>query len=440
MEKSITSDQINQYRLDLANTPGSAALAKATANVGPYAASHGQFEDTTQPAAFSDEIDTGAVTNQKRSGRCWLFSQLNTMRHFTSEKFGIKDLEFSQNYLSFYDRLEKANLFLEHVIATAREPLTNRSLSIYLAGPDTDGGYYENAAGLVEKYGLVPKSVMPETYNSENTSEISATLNLKLRRSAVQLRQQAADGAGDDALRDGKDAILSDIYRILAYGFGTPPTTFDFEYRDKDKKFHADRNLTPMSFFKKYVGWDLDDYVTVLSTTEPGKEYYQSYGLPLEDTVVGGRPIKMVNVPQNVLEQLAIKQIQSGETVWFGNDVLADMDRNSGTLHGGLFDLNHLFNADFTLDQGNRFATGQAMVSHAMTLTGVDLVDGQPRKWKVENSWGKDRGRDGYFTADEAWFQDYVYQVVIKKSLLPQDILDAYAKEAVKLPAWDRLN
>lgn len=439
MDKSISLAQINQCRLDLANTPGSAALAKATANVGPYAASHGQFEDTTQPAAFSDEIETGAVTNQKRSGRCWLFSDLNTMRHFTSEKFGIEDLEFSQNYLSFFDRLEKANLFLEHVISTAREPLTNRTLSIYLEGPDNDGGYYENAVALVQKYGVVPKSVMPETVSSENTTEVSATLNLKLRRSAVQLRQQAADGAGDEALRDSKDAILSDIYRILAYSFGNPPTTFDFEYRDKDKKFHADRNLTPMSFFNKYIGWNLDDYVTILSTPEQGKEYYKSYGLPALDSVVGGRAIKMVNVPQDVLEQLAVKQIQSGETVWFGNDVLADMDRTTGTLHGGLFDLNGLFDADFKLDKGNRFATGQAMVSHAMTLTGVDLVDGKPSKWKVENSWGSDRGRKGYFTADAAWFKDYVYQVVIKKSLLPQDILDAYAQDAIDLPAWDSL-
>ncbi|WP_155287087.1 C1 family peptidase [Lacticaseibacillus zhaodongensis] len=439
MSKEVSFTDIDTFRKDLAEHPASAALARAVQNVGPYAASRDTLGKAAMAPVFSDEIDTGAVTNQKKSGRCWLFAELNTMRHFSSDKFGIKDLEFSQAYNAFYDRLEKSNLFLEHVIATADKPLTDREVADLLAAPNGDGGQYDNAAGLIAKYGLVPKSVMPETFNSSQTNEINASLELKLRKDAVELRQARAEGADEDQLRATKVDQLSTIYRMLAYAYGEPTKKFDFEYRDKDKQYHIDRDLTPQSFYKKYVGFDFDDYVTLASTNAPGKKYYQTYTIPAQNTVIEGQPVKAVNVPHDVFTELAVKQIQAGTTVWFGNDVLADMDRKSGTLEGGLYDLNGLFDVDFTMDKGERFATRQAEVSHAMVLTGVDLVDGTPRRWKVENSWGKDNGHDGYFVADAKWFDDYVYEVVIKKSLLPADVLAALDKEPIALPAWDPL-
>jgi bleomycin hydrolase len=439
MSKAVSFDQIQQFKQDLDNTPASAALARAVQNVGIYAASHGQFEDTDVPAVFSDEIETGKVTNQKRSGRCWLFSTLNTMRHDTAKRFGMKELEFSEAYLAFYDRLEKSNLFLEQIIATRTKPLTDREVAQLLAYPNGDGGWFDNAAALAAKYGIVPKSAQPETFSSSQTNELNATLTLKLRKDASELRAANDAGASEDDLRAKKQEQLSTIYRILAYAYGEPVQQFDFEYRDKDKQFHADRNITPKEFYAKYVGWDLDEYVTIASTPEAGKAYYQNYTMPAQSTVVDGRPTQLLNVPHDVFVQLAIKQIQGGDTVWFGNDVLADMDRKSGTLHGGLFNFSELFNVDFSFDKGNRFSTGEAEVSHAMTLTGVNLVDGQPTQWKVENSWGSENGRDGYFVADKQWFDDYVYEVIIKKSLLDDKTRAALATEPVVLPAWDSL-
>ena len=439
MSKAVSFDQIQQFKQDLDNTPASAALARAVQNVGIYAASHGQFEDTDVPAVFSDEIETGKVTNQKRSGRCWLFSTLNTMRHDTAKRFGMKELEFSEAYLAFYDRLEKSNLFLEQIITTRTKPLTDREVAQLLAYPNGDGGWFDNAAALAAKYGIVPKSAQPETFSSSQTNELNATLTLKLRKDASELRAANDAGASEDDLRAKKQEQLSTIYRILAYAYGEPVQQFDFEYRDKDKQFHADRNITPKEFYAKYVGWDLDEYVTIASTPEAGKVYYQNYTMPSQSTVVDGRPTQLLNVPHDVFVQLAIKQIQGGDTVWFGNDVLADMDRKSGTLHGGLFNFSELFNVDFSFDKGKRFATGEAEVSHAMTLTGVNLVDGQPTQWKVENSWGSENGRDGYFVADKQWFDDYVYEVIIKKSLLDDKTRAALATEPVVLPAWDSL-
>ncbi len=436
MTKSISFEQIASYQRDLAQTPGSTALAKAVQNVGPLAASRAQLDTAALSPVFSDEVTTGSVTNQKQSGRCWLFSELNTMRHYAGEKLGIEDLEFSQAYLAFYDRLEKANLFLEHILETATKPLTDRTVAEYLASPDEDGGQFDNAAALIAKYGIVPKSVMPETFHSSRTAALNQTLQLKLRKDAIELRAAVADNASADDLQALKQTQLSTIYRILAYAYGEPTQTFDFEYRDKDKQYHLDRDLTPKSFYDKYVGWDLDEYVTLVSTPEAGKDYYQPYHLPSQDTVVGGRPLTFVNVPREDLEKAAIAQIQSGETVWFGNDVGQNSERKSGTLQGNLYDLSSLFGTDLTLDKANRFATHEAEVTHAMVLTGVNLVDGQPTKWKVENSWGKENGHDGYFVADQQWFEDYAYEVVVKKSLLTPEITAALEKEAITLPAW----
>lgn len=439
MSKAISLAQVQQYRDELAKVPGAAALSRAVQNVGIKAASHQNLEQSAFAPVFSDEVDTGAVTNQKHSGRCWMFAELNTMRHAVAGKLGVRDLEFSQAFLAFYDRLEKSNEFLEHMIATVSEPTGSREVDWYLNWGNGDGGQYENATALIAKYGVVPKSVMPETYNSSNTTELNATLNLKLRQDAVALRQAFADGADEDQLRSQKEEQLGVIYRILAMAYGEPPRSFDFEYRDDQHQYHRVTGLTPKSFFDQYLGWDFDQYVMLISTNATGKEYWHSYTLPAQDHVVGGRNIVWVNVPQSVLEQASVDQIRGGETVWFGNDVLADSDRQSGTLAGGLYAQGELFGVDFGMDVGTRFDTHQAEVSHAMVLTGVDLVDGQPTKWKVENSWGKENGHDGYFVADEQWYRDYTYSVAINRQYLPQAVLDVLAQTPTELAPWDPL-
>lgn len=436
----ITFDQIKAFQDQLDQHPASGALGRAVQNVGPQAASRETMDGEDMKPVFSIDLDTGSVANQKKSGRCWLFATLNTVRHGIADEFGIKDFEFSQNYNAFFDRLEKANLFYENILATADKPLDDREVATYLSGPDEDGGHYDQSAALIEKYGLVPKSVMPETYNSDKTAELNSVLNEKLRKDAKVLRTLKQDNASEEAIAKQKREFLSVVYRILAYTFGNPPTTFDFEYRDDKKQYHRDTNLTPQSFFKKYVKWHFDDYVVIAGDPEPTKKYQQLYTINSANTVVEGHPLTILNLPPERLKQLALAQLQAGEAVWFGNDVLADMDRKSGTLKGGLFNYSDLFGVDFHVNKTDRIVTTEAEMSHAMTLTGADVVDGTVTKWKVENSWGKENGHDGYFVADASWFDQYVYEVVVRKDLLTDAEQALLQTEPINLPVWDFLN
>ncbi|MDT3392882.1 MAG: C1 family peptidase, partial [Bacillota bacterium] len=370
----------------------------------------------------------------KHSGRCWLFSTLNTLRHEVAVKYNLKDFEFSQNYLSFWDRFEKANAFYENIIATADQAADSRIVTWLLDSPNGDGGQWDNAAALIKKYGVVPKSVMPETQASENTTEFNQVLNLRLRKDAVKLRQLVAAGADVAA---AKTEILTVIYRMCAYAFGTPVEHFDFSYRDDANKYHRDTDLTPQSFAAKYLSRDLDDYVTVINS--PDKPFNQLYTLPIEDNVVGGQHVTFLNVDLATFKALTIAQLQAGETIWFGNDVLQQMSRPDGLLDSRLFNYDALFATDLQLSKKERLQYRDAVVSHAMTLTGVDLVDGEPTKWKVENSWGEKVGADGYFVMSDQWFDDYVYHVVIKRDLLSPELQQVLQNKPTELAPWDSM-
>ncbi|WP_125708599.1 aminopeptidase C [Lacticaseibacillus porcinae] len=410
--------------------PLNQAKARAVQNVGLYAASHLPFE-SVKPT-YSVELDTDGVTEQKHSGRCWLFAQLNVLRHVAGARLKFKNLEFSESYLAFYDRLEKANHFLTQMIAMADRSLDDRELAFILSRPDNDGGQFDNAVALIQKYGLVPKSAMPETFTSSNTADFNRVLNRKLRQLAVQLR--AADSTQRETI---KQAGMSDVYRLLSYAYGTVPTTFDFEYCDDDNHYHRLADLTPQSFYQQVVNIELEQQVTLLSRQD--LKYWQTYRLPAEDNVEAGHQVLLVNVPFDVMSQLAITQLQAGQPVLFGNDVLQDLDRATGTLKGELYQLSDLLECDCTLDQGARFETKAANLSHAMTLVGVDLVDDAPRRWKVENSWGSQVGHLGYFNADAQWMQQYAYEMVILKEFLPEKIQQALMTTPIALKAWDPL-
>ncbi|WP_076801605.1 aminopeptidase C [Latilactobacillus curvatus] len=439
MTQEITHDNLIKMRTALAGVPQATTLKNAVMTNGINAVSQRPDAAVTLDPTYSIDLPTGDVSFQKKSGRCWLFATLNTLRHDFEQKYHVKNFELSQNYLSFWDRIEKANLFYEKILATADKPITDREVAFTLAGPDFDGGQWDNAVALIQKYGAVPKSVMPETYNSDLTTEFNSTLNLKLRKDAIQLRQLVANNASEATISETRTGFLSEIYRLCVYAFGEPVETFDFAYRDDDQNYHEDRGLTPQSFYQKYLNRNFDDYITVVSSPQASKQYNQLYSLESQNTVVEGHPMRLLNLPPERLKALAIQSLQNNETIWFGNDVLADMDRQKGWLDRNLYNYSGLFGFDLTMPKDQRLDYRQGVVSHAMTLTGVDLVDDQPTKWKVENTWSDKVGTKGYFSMSDAWFDDYVYEVIVKKAYLTKEEQAALTQTPIKLEAWDAL-
>ncbi|KRO18068.1 C1 family peptidase [Lacticaseibacillus saniviri] len=440
MSGAISNDNIKQFQADLANTPASDVIQKTVMNNGVLASSENTDSKVSMTPTFSIELDTGSVANQKQSGRCWMFAALNTMRHGIQDQFKIKDFELSQNYTNFWDKFEKSNYFYENIIKTAGESLDSRKVAFLVATPQQDGGQWDMLTAIIDKYGIVPKSVMPETYNSSKSAELNSVLNLKLRKDAVILRDLVNSGASADDVEAKKAEMLSGVYRILAYTLGNPPTEFDWEYRDDDHEYHIDRDLTPKTFFQKYVGWNLADYQSIINAPTDDKPYNHLYTVEMLGNVVGGREVRHLNLDIDTFKQLAIKQLEAGESVWFGSDVGQSSDRQIGILDTEIYHKDALFNVDLSITKAQRLDYGESLMTHAMVLTGVDIVDGKPTKWKIENSWGDKVGNKGYFVASDAWFDEFVYQVVISKKYLPLElqtvITDEYDKPTVLAP-WD---
>ncbi|AEV96071.1 C1 family peptidase [Pediococcus claussenii] len=437
MGLEIDSDLINALQLDLENHKEVDVLRRAVTKNGVNAVSENNEVLSKLNRTFSVEVETGKVTNQLHSGRCWMFSLLNTLRHTFAKKYNVKDFELSQSYIYFWDKIERANIFYDRIIKLANQNPLERELQLYLSMPGEDGGQWAMAAALVQKYGVVPISVMPETFNTKDTTGFADALNLKLRRDAIQLRELKNDGATDDELQNKRDELLKEVYRMTSIAVGEPPVKFDLEYRDDDKEYHVDRGLTPQEFYQKYIGTDLDDYVVL--TNSPDKPYNKLYSLPSQDNVIGGKPITFLNVDMEYLKKAAIQQLKDGETVWFGNDVLKQMSRTEGILDSELFKKDELFGVDLSMSKAERFKFGEAEVSHAMTLTGVDLIDDRPTKWKVENSWGDKNGKDGYFAMGDNWFEDFVYEVVVHRQYLTEEQLKVNDGVPEPLSAWDPL-
>ncbi|KRL44469.1 aminopeptidase C [Lacticaseibacillus manihotivorans] len=440
MSTAITAADLASYQKALDATPGSKALQKAVMNNGVLKSAESIESQTKMDQTFSIDLSTGAVANQKQSGRCWMFAALNTMRHGIQAQFKIKDFELSQNFTFFWDKFEKSNYFYENVLATADQPLDSRKVAFLMTTPQQDGGQWDMLTALIDKYGIVPKSAMPETFSSSASRELNSTLNLKLRHDAVALRKLVADKASEKDIADAKSKMLSEVYRILAYTLGNPPTEFDFEYRDDDKAYHIDRDLTPKTFYDKYIGWDLDQYQSIINSPTADKPYNHLYTVEMLGNVIGGREVRHLNLEINDFKALAIKQLEAGESVWFGSDVGQSSDRKIGILDTAIYDEDTLFDTDFTMSKAERLDYGESLMTHAMVLTGVDIVDGKPTKWKVENSWGDKVGEKGYFVASDAWFDEFVYQIVINKSFLSTELNDTIKKEYAQptvLAPWD---
>ncbi|HEL0636401.1 TPA: aminopeptidase C [Streptococcus equi subsp. zooepidemicus] len=387
---------------------------------------------------FSIDLTKDKVSNQKASGRCWMFAALNTFRHKLISEFKLEDFELSQAHTFFWDKYEKSNWFMEQVIATADQALTSRRVKFLLDVPQQDGGQWDMVVALFEKYGVVPKSVYPESVSSSNSRELNQYLNKLLRQDAQILRDVISAGADYQAVQAKKEELLQEIFNFLAMNLGLPPRQFDFAYRDKDNHYHADKGITPQAFYEKYVGLKLSDYVSVINAPTADKPYGKSYTVDMLGNVVGSPEVRYLNLDMERFKELAIKQMQAGESVWFGSDVGQVSDRQKGILALNTYDFQAGMDIQLSQDKAGRLDYSESLMTHAMVLTGVDLDDtGKPIKWKVENSWGDKVGDKGYFVASDAWMDEYTYQIVVRKDLLTADELAAYEADPQVLAPWD---
>ena len=438
MSKAISQEQLQNFQADLDKHEGHEINERAVTKNGILSVSADYRSEVAMDRVFSIDIDTGKVADQKRSGRCWMFAALNTMRHSMREKLHMKDdFELSQNYTFFWDKLEKSNYFLENVLQTAELPTSDRKVAWLMQTPQQDGGQWDMLVALIQKYGVVPQTVMPETFNSSNSTEINKQLNLKLRKDAVELRELVAAKKSDADIQKAKEKMLNEIYRMLAYTFGEPPANFDFEYRDTDNNYHRIENITPQEFFKKYVGWNLDDYVSIINAPTADKPFNHMYTVEMLGNVLGGRQVRHLNLDMQTFRKVAIEQLKHGESVWFGSDVGQESDRKKGIMDTNLYHQDELFDVDFSMSKAERLDYGESMMTHAMVLTGVDLVDGQPTKWKVENSWGDKVGEKGFFVMSDDWMEEFCYQIVVNKKYLPKDLQEILKEEPTVLAPWD---
>ena len=382
---------------------------------------------------FSHQVKTKGITNQLSSGRCWLFTGLNVLRAKMIDKYDLPEMVFSHNYLSFHDLLEKSNLFLQAIIDTKNEAIDSRQVEWLLKNPIGDGGQFTGVSNLIMKYGVVPKSAMPETYQSNNTDEMRTIIKLKLREFALALRAEKSEKSAM-AL---KTKMLTEIYRILAECVGVPPTEFEWTRCDKDGNPVSTKTYTPKSFYNEYIGADLENnYIMVMN--DPTREYYKVYEIDLDRHVYDGENWVYLNLPIEKIKEMAIASIKDNTAMYFSCDVRKFWNKDKGTLDLNNVDYASLFRTSFPMTKKERIQTFASGSTHAMTLIAVDLDEqGTPKKWMVENSWGEKSGYKGNLIMTDEWFNEYMFRLVVEKKYVPADVMELLNQTPIMLPAWD---
>lgn len=385
---------------------------------------------------FSDRVKTKGITDQQSSGRCWLFTGLNVLRAKMIDKYDLPGMEFSQNYLFFYDQLEKANLFLQGVIDTKDLPFEDRKVDWLFSNPLSDGGQFTGVSNLITKYGLVPAEAMPETYQANNTSQMAMLIKLKLREDGLDLREAAANGASAKKLQAMKVEQLSEIYRMLALCLGEPVKEFEWIRCDKSNNIVSRKTYTPKSFYDEFIGEDLENnYIMIMN--DPCREYGKVYEIDYDRHVYDGHNWVYVNLPVERIKEMAIASIKDNTAMYFSCDVGKFANSKKGVLDINNFDYESLMGVTFGMDKKERVQTHASGSSHAMTLIAVDMVDGKPVKWMVENSWGPSAGYQGNYIMTDEWFNEYMFRLVVEKKYVPEDVLKMLEQTPVQLPAWD---
>ncbi len=419
----ISADILKDLNASFEGNAGDRAIRNALNSTSMAVLAASADKSVMPDTNFSDEVKTNGRTDQKSSGRCWLFTGLNVLRAQMIARHNLDEFTFSQNYLFFYDQLEKSNLFLQGVIDTRKLPMEDRKVDWLFSHPIGDGGQFTGVSNLIMKYGVVPSEAMPETYSANNTSAMRTQLSLILREGGLKLR-----AAKDKEVQSLKLSILKDVYRVLALCLGVPPT--EFTWRRDGKTY------TPQEFYRQYLGQDLENnYVMVMNN--PTLEYGKVYEIDYDRHVYDGQNWVYVNLPMDRIKEMAIASIRDNTALYFSCDVGKFLDRSKGVADIENFDYQSLLGVDYGMDKRDRILTHASGSTHAMTLIAVDIKDGKPVKWMVENSWGEASGYKGNIIMTDEWFDNYMFRLVVEKKYVPVDVLSMMSQKPVLLPAWD---
>jgi bleomycin hydrolase len=438
MKESISLKNIGDFKSNYDLNDKNSVAQNAVVNNGISNSCKNYNSIINNSNEFSINLDAGDITNQEKSGRCWMFAALNVMKLPVIKNLNLKTIELSQNYPLFWDKLEKANHFLENMIETSELETSSRVVSYLLSDPLGDGGQWDMFASLVTKYGVVPKSAMPESNVSSNTRELDTALTTKLRGFACELRDAKAKGKSNEELHLMKEEMLDTIYRILSISLGNPPKKFTFETRDKDDKFIRIENITPVDFYNEYVKMDMSEYVSIINAPTKDKPFGKTFTVQYLGNVRGGQSVTYLNLPIEDLKAAAIKQMKDGEVVWFGSDVGQSSERESGIMALDICHRDNLFSTTFPMTKSQRLDYGESLMTHAMVLTGVNLDNNDTaNRWRVENSWGDKVGYKGFFVMSDDWFNEFTFQVVVNKKYLTQEQREMLKSKPIVLKPWD---
>ncbi len=432
---NIEFDEIERFRSEFLRSSKNIMAMNAVSNNPLESVALSREFVSKYDRTFSIELKTNGITNQQKSGRCWMFAGTNLLREIAAEKLDLDFFELSQSYLTFWDKFEKANYFLESIIKTLDEDLHGRLVSWLLGRLAEDGGQWGMFSNLVEKYGVVPKDVMRESYHTSNSRETIKLLRSKLREDAMVLRNMRGKDLSD--LESKKDEMLGEVFRILAINYGLPPKEFSYSYKDRAGSFHRIDSITPKGFYEGYVGLGLEDMVAVINAPTDDKDYGKLYTVEYLGNVVGGKDIAYLNTDMDTMKDLTVRSMKDGNLVWFSVDSGKMIGRESGIYDNDLYDYEAIYDVGFDLSKAQRLDYGESLMTHAMVLSGVDLRNSKPLKWKVENSWGDKNGDNGYFVMGDSWFDEYVYEVVIDRKYLPENLKKALEEKPIVLKPWD---
>lgn len=433
--REIDQTMIDQFKSDLEKDPGLKAMMNAVSSndIRKLALNRNNLGKVDQH--FSHRVKSAGITNQKSTGRCWLFTGLNVFRAQVINQYQLKEFQFSHNYNFFYDQLEKANLFLEGVITTVDEPFSAKKVEWLFKNSIGDGGQWTGIVDIIGKYGLVPAEVFPESHNSENTSLMSKFVRAKLKEDGLTLRNMDADGKDEAELRKAKYKILSDIYRILVISLGEPPQKFSWRYTDKDGNLTELKEYTPISFFQEFVNVDMSEYIMFMN--DPTRDFGKLYEIEFDRHLYEGGNWKYINLEADKIKAFAKASIMDNEAMYFSCDVGKQLDKDRGYLDINNYDYCSLFGVDFEMDKSQRIQTFESGSTHGMALVAVDIdSEEKPVKWLLENSWG-DSGFNGHLIMTDKWFSEYMFRLVIHKRYISEEVLKILEQEPIMLPPWD---